>query len=319
MDLSYYLKAARELLGVKDEHRKHRILETSDDESMHNVGVPRKKVNILSESDDESTIEVAGPSTIPLPHVSIASPVIPAKLLQDLLEKCNVIDAKKKSLVILICKYWSLKREVRKGAALLKRLHLEPWTAEAAASRELEEKSAKQHDMLIVVRKDLERLRLLVEHVQRREKLNLRLAITNWEIAELAICPLASKYRAFVEKCKRFDRSALFHLPVDLALVPDYSQFVKNPIDFLKIGEKIDSYQYADVQEFIADIRLISTNCRKYNSADSIYARQADKLESYADSLIPGLLNFASSPDLSNFRSIAAAAKISKASDKQCL
>lgn len=36
---------------------------------------------------------------------------------------------KRNDFVILVCKYWSLKREGRRGAPLLKRLHLEPWTA----------------------------------------------------------------------------------------------------------------------------------------------------------------------------------------------
>jgi NuA3 HAT complex component NTO1 len=40
---------------------------------------------------------------------------------------------KKDTLVRLVARYWSLKREARRGAPLLKRLHLEPWTAAARA------------------------------------------------------------------------------------------------------------------------------------------------------------------------------------------
>ena len=39
----------------------------------------------------------------------------------------------------MICRYWSLKREARRGAPLLKRLHLEPWTANAASKVQTEE------------------------------------------------------------------------------------------------------------------------------------------------------------------------------------
>jgi hypothetical protein len=45
------------------------------------------------------------------------------KKLEKVLEEVKL--AEKKDFIWKVCKYWSLKREERRGAALLKRLHLE--------------------------------------------------------------------------------------------------------------------------------------------------------------------------------------------------
>jgi hypothetical protein len=57
-------------------------------------------------------------------------PLVPALIVSRILEYItNITVRKKESFLHTVCKYWSLKREARRGAPLLKRLHLEPWTA----------------------------------------------------------------------------------------------------------------------------------------------------------------------------------------------
>jgi NuA3 HAT complex component NTO1 len=63
------------------------------------------------------------------PKVSQNTPIIPNNILDDVIEACksssSLSAAETSHLVIQICKYWSLKRQARSGAALLKRLVLE--------------------------------------------------------------------------------------------------------------------------------------------------------------------------------------------------
>ena len=57
-------------------------------------------------------------------------PLVPAIVVDRIHQYISkMVIHKKVDFVHLLCKYWSLKREARRGAPLLKRLHLEPWTA----------------------------------------------------------------------------------------------------------------------------------------------------------------------------------------------
>lgn len=56
-------------------------------------------------------------------------PVIPAKIFDRVMAYTSRLKVTgKKDVVNLICRYWSLKREARRGAPLLKRIHLEVGT-----------------------------------------------------------------------------------------------------------------------------------------------------------------------------------------------
>jgi len=69
-----------------------------------------------------------------------------------------------------------------------------------------------------------------------------------------------------------------FREPVDwrgLGLF-DYPQIIKKPMDLSTVKSNIERNQYQSVQEAADDIRLIWTNCKKYNQDGSDFYNLAD-------------------------------------------
>lgn len=76
-----------------------------------------------------------------------------------------------------------------------------------------------------------------------------------------------------------------FLLPVDpVALnIPHYHKVIKNPMDLGTVGTKLSRGQYENAKEFEADIRLIFSNCYKFNpDTDPVHA-MGNNLEAVFD------------------------------------
>ena len=70
----------------------------------------------------------------------LSAPLVPAVIVERIINYIGRINIRKKDVFLqLVCRYWSLKREARRGAPLLKRLHLEPWAVGAAGKIQTEE------------------------------------------------------------------------------------------------------------------------------------------------------------------------------------
>ncbi|XP_013857923.1 bromodomain-containing protein 2 [Austrofundulus limnaeus] len=72
-----------------------------------------------------------------------------------------------------------------------------------------------------------------------------------------------------------------FYLPVNAEALGlhDYHDIIKYPMDLSTVKNKVDEGEYQDAQQFAADVRLIFSNCYKYNPPHHSVVAMARKLQ----------------------------------------
>ncbi|VVA95486.1 unnamed protein product [Arabis nemorensis] len=97
-----------------------------------------------------------------------------------------------------------------------------------------------------------------------------------------------------LDRVQKKDTYGVYSDPADPEELPDYHEIIKNPMDFSTLRKKLESGAYATLEQFEAslvlesftmlltenyhlaeDVFLICTNAMEYNSADTVYHRQA--------------------------------------------
>lgn len=68
-------------------------------------------------------------------------------------------------------------------------------------------------------------------------------------------------------------------MDAELLGLHDYFDIIKKPMDLGTVKQKMDNRQYKSAAEFAADVRLIFTNCYKYNPPDHDVVAMARKLQ----------------------------------------
>ncbi|XP_048114913.1 bromodomain-containing protein 3a isoform X5 [Alosa alosa] len=84
-----------------------------------------------------------------------------------------------------------------------------------------------------------------------------------------------------------------FYKPVDAEALAlhDYHDIIKHPMDLSTVKKKMDGREYTDAQAFAADVRLMFSNCYKYNPPDHEVVDMARKLQDVFE------MRFAKMPD----------------------
>ncbi|KAL0579001.1 hypothetical protein V5O48_002996 [Marasmius crinis-equi] len=252
----------------------------------------REKALAVEDSDDD----LANPSKLSKSARAYAKsykpgpPLIPAIIVDRISQYITKINLRKKlEFLHMVCRYWSLKREARRGAPLLKRLHLEPWTATSSAHLQSEEERAMKLEFLRQLQQDLEKAKALVELTRKRELKKRQQAELIRDVLTSSLFPYESKLRFAFENIIQMDRNDYFKNPVNKTEVPDYFEIVKQPMCWSFIDGKLDRHQYWDLDEFKRDIELVLDNAILYNKSGSPYHKTASRIRAALPAHFQGL------------------------------
>ncbi|XP_040329265.1 bromodomain and PHD finger-containing protein 3 isoform X4 [Herpailurus yagouaroundi] len=277
--------------GCGEEEEKEEVEEEEEeDEGQGGVGgplkgVPKKNKMTLKQKIKKEPEEMGRdtPSTVPM----VTVPQIPSYRLNKI---CSGLSFQRKNQFIQrLHNYWLLKRQARNGVPLIRRLHSHLQSQRNAEQREQDEKTSAVKEELKYwqkLRHDLERARLLIELIRKREKLKREQVKVQQAAMELELMPFNVLLRTTLDLLQEKDPAHIFAEPVNLSEVPDYLEFISKPMDFSTMRRKLESHLYRTLEEFEEDFNLIVTNCMKYNAKDTIFHRAAVRLRDLGGAIL---------------------------------
>ncbi|TRY82449.1 hypothetical protein DNTS_007891 [Danionella cerebrum] len=206
-------------------------------------------------------------------------PEIPTQRLSKISKDVTI--QKKNQFMQRLHSYWLLKRQSRNGVPLIRRLHSHLQGQKNAEQVEPDEKLNAVREELKYwqkLRHDLERARLLIELIRKREKLKREQVKIQQTMTEHQLTPVLVLLRSTLDQLQENDPAKIFAQPVNVKEVPDYLEFITDPMDFSTIKSKLEAHKYRSVTDMEADFNLMISNCLLYNSKDTVFYQAATRL-----------------------------------------
>uniref|UniRef100_A0A1A8D4A7 Bromodomain containing 1 n=1 Tax=Nothobranchius kadleci TaxID=1051664 RepID=A0A1A8D4A7_NOTKA len=211
-----------------------------------------------------------------------SGPSITAASFDTILNQVAV--QRKRQFVEQVLSYWVLKRQSRNNVPLIRRLQANPQPSKSKQHMEQKETNQTLREQLKVwhrLRHDLERARLLLELIRKREKLKREELKLQQSVMEAQLTPFNIFLRAVLGQLQAKDQYNIFAQPVSIKEVPDYLDHIKNPMDFSTMRKRIDDHCYRSVDEFEADFNLIISNCMTYNAKETFFYKAAQRMQDH--------------------------------------
>ncbi|XP_076469577.1 peregrin-like isoform X2 [Babylonia areolata] len=255
----------------------------ADDDSPNN-SISAKEAKAKSRMKMRKARKILAEKRNAVPVVSI--PIIPQERLSKISSLVSL--TRKDQFLKRLLSYWTLKRQSRFGVPLLRRLQSNHMNRNREHLKNDKQSNALREQLKYWqrLRQDLEKARLLVELIRKREKIkreNLRL---HQLCLEHQLQPFALLLRQTLDQLQEKDADGIFADPVSLEEVPDYLEYVDKPMDFSTMRSKVDGHEYRSLEEFSSDFDLIVSNCMKYNDNHTMFYKAAVKLRDQGGAII---------------------------------
>ncbi|KAA0714323.1 Bromodomain and PHD finger-containing protein 3 [Triplophysa tibetana] len=217
----------------------------------------------------------------------VTVPEIPTHRLNKISK--DVIIQKKSQFMQRLHNYWLLKRQSRNGVPLIRRLHSHLQGQKSPEQVEPDEKLTAVKQELKYwqkLRHDLERARLLIELIRKREKLKREQVKIHQAVTEHQLIPVLVLLRSTLDHLQEKDTAKIFAQPVNLKEVPDYLEFISHPMDFSTIKTKLEAHMYRSITDLEADFSLMISNCLLYNAKDTAFHQAAIRLRDLGGAIL---------------------------------
>uniref|UniRef100_A0A3P8SJ81 Bromodomain and PHD finger containing 3 n=1 Tax=Amphiprion percula TaxID=161767 RepID=A0A3P8SJ81_AMPPE len=219
------------------------------------------------------------------PQVTV--PQIPTSRLNIICK--GIVFQRKNQFMQRLHSYWLLKRQSRNGVPLVRRLHSNIQSQRNTEQPEVDEKISAAREALRYwqkLRHDLEKARLLVELIRKREKLKREQVKVHQAALEMQLTPMLVLLRSTLDQLQEKDTAQIFAQPVNIKEVPDYLEFISEPMDFATMCLKLEAHAYRSVTDLEADFNLMVSNCLLYNAKDTVFHRAALRLRDLGGAIL---------------------------------
>ena len=178
--------------------------------------------------------------------------------------------------------YWSQKRLYRNGVPLIRRLQAVRNSSGRSEETNDDEKRKLKEQLRYWqrLRHDLERARLLIELIKKREKMKMNELQKAAAISLLKLNPWAKFLRDLLAELTKLDTMQIFGVPVTDKVAPMYSKIIDFPMDLGTMEKKIENMKYKCFAAFEHDVELIAKNCQHYNASNTIFYKLGKEFQS---------------------------------------